>query len=120
MDEKQQAFSLAVCPRRHAVAQQTPITRETIESFSEVGARSQGVLDEVECAAGERLGEMDAESLIARESRGEVPGRLGGSLGHANVGILEPRPPEEPSKRRRVDVAALDPCDEVRQYPPLD
>ena len=119
VDEKHKALFPAVCPRRHAIAQQTPIPRQTIEPFSEIGARSQGVLDEVERAAGQRLGEMDAESVVACEGRGEAPRRIGHSLGDANVGIVEPRPPEEPANRRGVDAAALDPCDEVRQYPTL-
>jgi len=62
---------------------------------------------------------MDTESVIACEGRGEVPGFLGQSLGNANVGILEPRPPEESANRRGVDVAALEQCNEVRQYPTL-
>ena len=42
------------------------------------------------------------------------------SLGDANVGIVEPRPTEEPANWRGADVAALDPGDEVRQHPALD
>ena len=62
---------------------------------------------------------MDAESFVACKGRGEAPRLLGHRLGDANVRILEPRPPEEPANRRGVDVAALDPCDEVWQYPTL-
>ena len=119
MDKKQQALSLTVCPRRHAIAEQAPITRQTIEPFPEIGAGSQGVLDQVERAARQRLGEMNAESFVAGEGRSEAPRRLGHSLGDANVGIVEPRPPEKAANRRGVDAAALDPCDEVRQYPTL-
>ena len=111
--------SSAVCPRRHAIAQQTPIPRQTIEPFSERGARSQRVLDEVERATRQRLGEMDAESFIACEGRGETPRRLGRSLGDANARIHEPRPAEEPANRRRVYAAAFHPCDEVWGYPTL-
>ena len=119
VDQKQQALFLAVCPRRHAIAQQTPIARQTIEPFSERGARSQRVLDEVERATRQRLGEMDAERFIAGEGRGETPRRLGRSLGDANARIHEPRPAEEPANRRRVDAAAFHPCDEVWQDPTL-
>ena len=62
---------------------------------------------------------MDAESFVVCEGRGEAPRRFRQSLGDANVRIQEPRPPEEPANRRGVDAAALDPCDEVRQYPTL-
>ena len=93
--------SLAVCPRRHAIAHQAPIPRQTIEPFLERGAGSQGVLDEVERAAGQRLGEMDAERFVAGEGRGEAPRRLGHRLGDANVRIVEPRPPEEPANAAR-------------------
>ena len=108
-----------VCSRRHTIAQQAPITRQTIEPMLERGARSEGVLDEVERAAGQRLGEMNAESFVTCEGRGEAPRRLGDSLGDASIRILEPRPTEEPANRRGVDVAALDACDEVRQDPTL-
>ena len=117
--QEQQAFSLAVCPRRHAIAQQAPVPREAIEPLPERRARSQGVLDEVERAARQRLGEMDAERFVAGEARGEPPRHLGRRLGHANARILEFRPAEEPANGRGVDVAALDPCDEVRQHPAL-
>ena len=60
-------LSVAVCPRRHAIAQQTPVARQTIDPFLERGARSQGVLYEVERAARQRLGEMDAESFVVGE-----------------------------------------------------
>jgi hypothetical protein len=62
---------------------------------------------------------MDAESLVACEGRGEAPRHFGHSLGDANVRIHEPRPPEQLANRRGVDAAALDPCNEVRQYPTL-
>ena len=78
-----------------------------------------GLLYKVERAAGQRLGEMDVKSLVACEGRGEAARHLGHCLGDANARILEPRPPEEPANRRGVDAVALDPCDEVRQYPTL-
>ena len=119
VDQKQQAFALAVRPRRHAIAQQAPVARQTIDSVFERGAGSQGVLNEVERAARQRLGEMDAERFVAGQGRGQAPRYLGHSLRDANIGIVKPRPPEEPADRRGADAAALHPGDEVRQHPAL-
>ena len=119
VDQEQEAFSLAVCARRHTIAQQTPITRQTFEPFLERGAGSQCVLDEVERASGQRLGDMDAESVVACEGRGQAPRRVGHRFGDACIRILEPCPAEEPPNGSGVDVAAFNPSHEVRQYPTL-
>jgi hypothetical protein len=47
------------------------------------------------------------------------PPEVSHRLGDASIGILEPGPAEELADRCRVDVAALDPSDQVRQYPTL-
>ena len=115
VDQKQQASLIAVCPHRHAIAQQTPVTRQTIDPVSERGARSQCVLDEIERATRQRLGEMDTERVIAREHRCEAPGGLGRRLGDANARIHEPGSAKETAHRRRVGAAAFHKCDEVWQ-----
>ena len=120
MDEEQKGFSLAVYPRRHAITQQTPVPRKTVEPLSEGGTGSQGVLDQVERATGQRLGEMDAERFVARQARGKAPRHVGHGLRDANGWVHEPRPPEELTNRRGVNTAALNPCYEVGEYPALN
>src|SRR5262245_7747818 len=107
---------MAMCPSSHAIAQQTSITCQTSEAFLERRTGSEGVLYQVERAAGQRLSQMDAESVVASESRGDSPRLLGQGLGNANIGILEPRSPEKSVNRRGIDMTALEQCDEVRQY----
>ena len=100
--------------------QQTPIPRQTVEPVSERGARPQGVLDEVERATGQRLGEMDAECFVASETRREAPRLVGHRLRDTNAWVHELGPAEQPAKRRGIDAAALNPRDEVRQDPALN
>jgi hypothetical protein len=120
VDQEQEAAVVAVGPRRDAIAQQPAIASQAIESFFQGGTGSKRVFDEVQGAAGQRLGEMDAQRLVARKGRGETPRRVGDCLGDAHAGIVEPRSPEEVANRLGVDLTALDPGDQVRQDPALD
>ena len=83
-------------------------------------ARSKGVLDEIEGAARQPLGEVNADRAVVGQRRREPPRGVDGGFWHADVGVGELDQTVELPDGGDIRALLLDPTDEVRNNPRLN
>jgi hypothetical protein len=73
-DEKSDARSRVQDVYGQPVVDQAAIARESIEAVAERGARPEGVLDEIQRAARQPFGHVDADRLVSSHRHRQTPG----------------------------------------------
>jgi hypothetical protein len=118
-DEEQQTITTRVEPRGDAVAEDAAVARQATESRCERRARSESVLDEIERAARECLGDVDADRRVPGQRRREAPRCLCRWFRHARVRIRQVRQTRQPADASAVNSLTLHPRNQVRKDPRL-
>src|SRR3954464_10685337 len=64
-DQEEESLTVGVGPRGHPIAEHMAVAGEAFESNGERRARSERVLDEVQCAGREKLRKVNADRVVA-------------------------------------------------------